>query len=338
MGAGEHGPAQAQEWPSRQIRIIVPIAPGGTGDIFARVLGAELQKRLGQTVIVDNRPGGSNNIGARACAESPPDGYTLCLMQSTPIIYSQYMFKSLPFDPEKAFAPVSRLFFVTVAVVANNDLKIKTMAELVALAKAKPGTITYSTFSPQLALYMEKLKASTGAEMVRVPFRGGAEALNAVLSGSTPVSLLGLANMLPQLQGGLVTGLAVDGNERSPLFPDLPTLAETAIGTREFSADWFGLFAPAGTPAPIVAKLASEVAAISAEPEFRNSQYIARGLVPAVNTPEEFAAFIVKDRPFAERVVRIGIKPDSSGHLTVIARTAATKQSLLSEIPSLRSR
>jgi tripartite-type tricarboxylate transporter receptor subunit TctC len=303
--------ASAQDYPSRTIRIIVPIAAGGTGDIFARALGNELQKRWGQTVIVDNRPGGSNNIGARACAEAAADGYTICLMQSTPIIYNQFMFKSLPFDPEKAFAPISRLFYVTVAVVANNDLKVKTMAELIALAKARPGTVTYSTLSPQLALYVEKLKASTGAEMVRVPFRGGAEAVNALLSGSTPVGLLGLSNLISQLQGGLVTGLAVDSNERSPLFPELPTLAEAVAGTREYSPDWFGLFAPAGTPASIVAKLASEVAAIAAQREFRETQFIGRGLVPAINTPEQFAAFIAQDRLWSERVIReSGLTPE----------------------------
>ncbi len=132
---------------------------------------------------------------------------------------------------------------MTVAVVANNDLKVTTMAELIALVKAKPGTITYSTFSPRLALYVEKLKAATGAEMVRVPFRSGAEAVTAILSGSTPVGLLGLSNLIPQLREKLMTGLAVDSNERSPLFPDLPTLAENGAGTREYSPDWFGLFA-----------------------------------------------------------------------------------------------
>jgi tripartite-type tricarboxylate transporter receptor subunit TctC len=304
-------PTWAQEYPARPIRIIVPIAAGGTGDIFARALGNELQKRLGQTVIVDNRPGGSNNIGARACAEAPADGYTLCLMQSTPVIYNQYMFKNMPFDPEKAFAPITRLFYVTVAVAANNDLKVKTMAELIALAKARPGTITYSTFSPQLALYVEKLKAATGAEMVRVPYRSGAEAVTAILSGATPVGLLGLSNLTPQIRAGLMTGLAVDSNERSPLFPDLPTLAETGAGVREYSPDWFGLYAPAGTPAAIVAKLASEVALITAEPEFRNTQFFERGLVPAVNTPEQFAAFIAQDRPVAARVIQeSGLKPE----------------------------
>jgi tripartite-type tricarboxylate transporter receptor subunit TctC len=301
----------AQEYPSRQIRIIVPIAAGGTGDIFARALGAELQKRFSQTVIVDNRPGGSNNTGARACAESQPDGYTLCLMQSTPVIYNQFMYKSMPFDPEKAFAPIARLFYVTAAVVANNDLKVKTMADLIALAKAKPGTITYSTFSLHVVLYVEKLKASTGAEMVRVPFRGGGEAVNAVLSGSTPVGFLGLSNMLGQLQAGLMTGLAVESDERSPLFPDLPTLAEAGVGARGSSPDWFGLFAPAGTPAPIIVKVSTEVAAITAEPQFRNAQFIARGLVPAVSTPEEFAAIIAKDRPSAERIIReLGLKAE----------------------------
>jgi tripartite-type tricarboxylate transporter receptor subunit TctC len=300
-------PTRADEYPSRNVRVIVPVAAGGTADIFARAIGNELQKRLGQSVIIDNRPGGGSNIGARACAEAPPDGYTICVTPSTPIIYSQYMFKNLGFDPEKAFAPVTRLFFITDVVVVNNDLKVKSMAELIALAKSKP--ITYSTFSPQLALYVEKLKAATGADMVRVPFRGGGEAVNAILSGATPVGLLGISNLISQLRAGLMTGLAVDSRERSPLFPELPTLREVGYG--EISPEWFGMFAPAGTPAPIVARLASDVASIVAQPEFRDSQMIARGLVPAVNTPGEFAAFIAQDRPVAERVIReSGIKPE----------------------------
>jgi tripartite-type tricarboxylate transporter receptor subunit TctC len=227
------------------------------------------------------------------------------------VIYNQFLFKSLPFDPENAFAPITRLFYVTVAVVAYNDLKVKTMQELIALAKAKPGTITYSTFSPQLALYVEKLKATTGAEMVRVPYRSGAEAVTAILSGATPVGLLGLSNLIPQLRAGLMTGLAVDSNERSPLFPELPTLAETGAGAREYSPDWFGLFAPAATPSPIIAKLASEVAIIAAEPEFRGAQFIGRGLVPSINAPEQFGAFIAQDRLWAERVIReSGLKPE----------------------------
>jgi tripartite-type tricarboxylate transporter receptor subunit TctC len=138
--------------------------------------------------------------------------------------------------------------------------------------------------------------------MQRVPFRGGGEAVNALLSGATPVGLLGISNMLSQMQAGMVTGLAVDSKERSPLFPDLPTLAE--VGHGEISPEWFGMFAPAGTPGSITSKIAAEVAAIVAQPDFRQAQLVARGLVPAVNKPDEFSAFIAQDRPVAERVVR----------------------------------
>ena len=148
----------AQSWPTRTVRIVIPLAAGGGGDVFARLLADELQRKYGQPFVVENRPGGGLNIGARACAEAPPDGYTLCVMSSEPVVYNQFLFRSLPFNPEKDFEPITNLFFNLEALVVNAQLKVKTIPDLVALAKAKPGTLSYGTFSFVLVQFMEKLK------------------------------------------------------------------------------------------------------------------------------------------------------------------------------------
>jgi tripartite-type tricarboxylate transporter receptor subunit TctC len=260
--------------------------------------------------VVENRAGGALNIGTRACAEAPPDGHTICVLSSEPVIYNQFLFKSLPFDPDKDFEPISNLFFNTLALVANNSLKVRTIPDLVALAKARPGTLSYGTFSFPLAHFMEKLKKETGADIVRVPFRSGSEVVTAVLSGSTPVAILALSNMVPQLQSGHITGLVVMSKARSPLFPDVPTLAEARNG-ESYPSTWFGLFAPAGTPKPIIARLASEVTRIVEERDFRQRMFIDRAVEPADARLDDFARFIREERKVAERIVgESGLKPE----------------------------
>src|SRR5689334_21696759 len=258
--------AQAQDYPNKTVRVIIPLGPGGGGDIFTRAMSDELQKRLGQTFIVENRTCGGLNIGTRACAEGAPDGYTLCVLSSEPIVYSQFLFKSLPFNPEKDFEPITNLFFNTLAFAVNNSLGVKTVPELMALAKKQPGKLSYSTFSFPLVHYMDGLKSKYGVDIVRVPYRSGNEVMTALLSGATPITLLGLSNMVSVLQAGKATALAVNSNVRSPLFPAVPTLKE-ATG-ESYPQSWFGLFAPAGTPKPIIARLHKEVVAITSDPTF----------------------------------------------------------------------
>ena len=171
--------APAQDYPTRPVRVIIPLGAGGGGDVFTRALADELSRTLRQPLVVENRPGGALNIGTRACAESAPDGYTICVLSSEPMVYNQFAFKSLPFDPEKDFEPISLLFFNTLALVTNRSLKVRTIPELMALSKAKPGTLSYGTFSFPLAHFMEKLKQETGADIVRIPFRSGNEEVNA---------------------------------------------------------------------------------------------------------------------------------------------------------------
>jgi tripartite-type tricarboxylate transporter receptor subunit TctC len=188
-------------------------------------------------------------------------------------------------------------------------VKTKTLDELIALSKAKAGTLSYVTAAPPLALYMEKLKQQQGADWVRVPFKGGGEAVNAVLSGSTPVALIGEGNVIGQIQAGTMTPLVMVNNIKSPNFPNVPTMAETGY-TGAPSRSWYGLFVPPGTPKPIVDKLSREVASIVSDPAFRGRHLTARSLTPAINTPEQFAEEIKKDRAAAQQVVKdAGLEP-----------------------------
>jgi tripartite-type tricarboxylate transporter receptor subunit TctC len=301
--------AVAQDYPARPVRVIATSSAGGTSDIFMRALAEELHKRLGQPFIVENRPGGAFNIGARACAEAAPDGYTLCIIPGEPLVFNQFLYKSLGFDPENGFEPITQLFFITQVLVVSGALNVRTLPELVALSKAKPGTLSYSTAAVPLGVFIERWKKETGADLVRVPFRGGGEAVTALLNGSVPVGFYGIANVRTQLEAGTVVGLLVDSDKRSPLFPAIPTIEE---GTRQmFSArSYFGLLAPAKTPKPIIARLQAEVARIVEEPSFRNRNLIERGLEPVANTPDEFARFIREDRVAAEQIVReSGLQP-----------------------------
>ncbi|HKA78407.1 MAG TPA: tripartite tricarboxylate transporter substrate binding protein [Xanthobacteraceae bacterium] len=307
--AGLAAPSFAQDYPTRPIKAVTTTSAGGISDVFMRALGDELHKRWGQPIVVDNRPGGMQNLGARACAEAPPDGYTICILNAEPMAYNQFMLKSMPFDPEKGVQPIANLFHLIQTLVVNSKLNVKTVGELIALSKEKPGTLNYVTASVPLALYMDTLVKDKGADWVRVPFKGGGEAVNAVLSGSTPIALIGEGNVIGQIRGGTMNALAMVNNIRSPNFPEVPTLAETGY-TGAPSRSWYGLFTPAGTPQPIVDKLAKEVASIVNDPAFRERHLTARSLVPAINTPAQFAEEIRKDRVMAQQVVKdAGLTP-----------------------------
>ena len=310
LSLGVFRPAAADDWPDRPIRVLTTTSPGGISDVFMRALGEKLGARLGKPIVVENRPGGMQNIGARACQDSEPDGYTICIINADPMIYNQFLIRNMPFDPEKGLQPITKLFDLIHVMVVNSDLKVKNVDELVALSKAKPGTLSYLTPGAPMVLYMETLKKERGADWVRVPFKGGGEAVNAILSGFTPIGLFGEGNVIGQIRAGTMTPLVMLNNIHSPNFPQVPTLKETGYDGPP-SRGWYGLFAPAGTPRPIVDRLAKEVAAIVADPDFAQKQLKDRSLVGSTNTPDEFAKEIVADRKVAEQVVKqAGMGPE----------------------------
>lgn len=309
LAALSGAPAPAQDYPNRPVRVVTTTSAGGISDVFMRALGDELHKRWGQAVVVENRPGGMQNVGARACTESAPDGYTICIINADPVVYNQWLLKNMPFDPEKGLQPVTNLFHLIQVLVVNADLKVKNIDELIALSKAKPGTMNYLTAAPPLALYMETLKKEKGADWVRVPFRGGGEAVNAVLAGTTPIALIGEGNVIGQIQGGKMVPLVMVNNIKSPHFADVPTMTESGYQGAP-SRSWYGLFAPAGTPRAIVDKVNRDVHAIVNDQAFKARNLTARSLVPALNTPDQFAEEIRKDRATARQVVKdAGLEP-----------------------------
>ena len=295
-------PASADDYPNRPIRVFTTSSAGGLSDIFMRVLNDALRERLGQPLIIENKPGGAGNIAARACQDAPPDGYTICIINADTMIYNQFMFKSIPFDPEK-LTPIVNLFHLIQVLVVNSELGAKTVDELVAVSKAKPGTLNYLTASIPCVVYMDSLKRDKGADWIRVPFRGGGEAVTAILGGTTPIGLIGLGNVTAQIKADKMNALALVNNIRTPLLPDVPTLADLGYKGAP-SETWYGLFAPAGTPKPIIDKLNSEIVKVVSDPGFREKYIISRGLVPAIDTPEEFARDIKTGRAGAEQVVK----------------------------------
>ncbi len=301
--------ATADDYPSRPIRVFTTSSAGGISDVFMRVLGDQLRNNLGQPFVIENKPGGAGNNGARACAEAVPDGYTICIINADPMIYNQFLYKNLPFDPEKSLTPIVNLFHLIQVLVVNSSLNAKTVDDLVAVSKAKPGTLNYLTASVPLVVYMDRLHNEKGADWVRVPFRGGGEAVTAILSGTTPIGLIGLGNVISHIKSGKMTALALVNNIRTPLLPNVPTFEDLGYKGAP-SRTWYGLFAPAGTPKPIIDKLNAAVVKVVSDPDFREKYIISRGQVPAINTPEEFAAEIKSEREAAREVVKeSGMQP-----------------------------
>jgi tripartite-type tricarboxylate transporter receptor subunit TctC len=296
------GSINAQTYPTRPIRVLTSSSAGGLSDMFMRALGEEFQKATGQPIIIENRPGGMGNIASRACTEAAPDGYTICILNADNAAYNQHLFKNLPYEPDK-LVPIVNLFHLIQVLVVNADLKVKTVDELVALSKAKPGTMNYLTASLPLVVFMESLKRDQGADWVRVPFKGGGEATNAIMSGTTPIGLLGLGNVLSQIESGKMTALVLTNNVRTPQLPNTPIFTDIGY-TGAPSETWYGLFAPAGTPREIIDKLNGIVVKIASQPDFQKRHIIDRSLVPAVGTPEAFAEEIKKVRAVAGQVVK----------------------------------
>lgn len=292
-----------QSYPNRTVRMVLTMPPGPSMDVIARLIANKLTEVWKQPVVVENRPGAGGNVGAMAVAKAEPDGYTF-LIPTTGIAISPSIYRKLPYDPLKDFVPVSQIYSLSFALVVNPSVPANTVAELVAFAKANPGRLNYGSSgaggTPHLAA--EQFKSLTGTDIVQVPYKGVAPMNVALLSNEAQVIFTPLVDAQQHMKAGKMRALAVTGKARSPLMPDVPTLAEAGLRDWELP-NWIGLFAPAGTPAEIVTKLHAELARILAMPEIRE-RIISMGNEIVGSTPEEFAASYKADMAKFARIIK----------------------------------
>lgn len=284
-------------YPERLVRIIVPIPPGGQADLIARQVANQLSPQWNQPVIVENRPGASTIAAADFIAKQPADGYAILLATDTTMSINPHLFAKLPYDPAKDFAPVTQLIQVAILLVAHPSVSANNLAELIALVKAKPGALNYASYgigsTPHLA--MEMLKSLAGIHIVHVPYKGTADALPATLGGQVQFTFSGVPSSLQHIQAGRLKALAIGGTRRSALVPDVATFAEQGFPEVNSHA-WFGLVVPAGTPREVISKIHRDVMRIVSEQAFRDKYVTANGAELVASSPEEFAAFLIRDR------------------------------------------
>ena len=302
------GAAAAQAWPDQAITLVVPYTPGTGIDLVARQLSARLPAVLGQPVVVDNVAGASGNIGSEKVARARPDGHTL-LVQVNTLVMNKSLYKSLAYDPVNDFTPVALTSWGTLLLVTNpNVQKTTTVAQLVSAAKANPGKFTYATpgVGTPHHLSMALLMQSTGTEMLHVPYKGTAGAVTDLLGGRIDYMFLPVHVALQHIQAGKLRAIATGSDKRLPQLPQVPTLAEAGIQGGNVDM-WYGVLAPKGTPAPVVARLNKEIGAILRQPEVATA-FEVQGMVPASSSPEEFKALMAKDaKRWADVVQRGGI-------------------------------
>ncbi len=303
-------PAVAQNYPTRPIKAIASQGPGGLSDIFMRALGDQLGPALGTSIVVEDRAGAEGTIGAQACAAAAPDGYTICILPGETVTINPIIQPNSDFDPAKSLMPVTRAYYLTQVFAVDASLNVKTFAELAALAKAKPNTLNYMAPSLSKVAFMQEFDKTNGVDIVRLPFKGGGDAVNSMLTGTTQIAIFGIGNLVSFIRDGKVVGLAIDGDKRSPLAPEIPTFKEAGY-TKHISATFFGIYAPAGTPKPIVDKLYQAIAAIGAKPDFQQKFLFSRGLTPVFSPPDQFAKELPADRAEGLATVKAsGLYPD----------------------------
>ena len=308
--AAGHSQAQ-QAYPTKPIRMICPFPPGGTTDVVARLVAQKLTEAWGQQVVVDNRPGAGGIIGTEIVAKAAPDGYTVLLGSITTHAVNPALYKKLNFDPVKDFAPVSLVVSSPQLLAVHPSVAAKSVKELIALAKAKPGQLNYASAgtgtSPHLTF--ELFKSMAGIDVVHVPYKGTGPAITDLIGGQVQMMITGVVALMPHVKSGKLRGLGVTSAKRVAALPDLPTIVESGIPGFDVSS-WFGVFLPGGTPKPIVAKMNAEIRKILEVPEVRQ-RLIGQGADPASNTPEEFAAYVNAEMARWGKVVRdTGAKAD----------------------------
>jgi tripartite-type tricarboxylate transporter receptor subunit TctC len=286
------GPAMAQAWPSKPIKWIVPFAAGGTTDILARTVGEKLAVALGQPVIIENKPGAGGGLGADFVAKSAPDGYTLLGGTISTHAINASLYKDLPYDPVRDFVPITLIARVPNMLVVNNDVPAKNVAELIVMMKKNPGKYTFASSGNGTSQHLsgELFKNIAGVDMQHIPYKGSPPALQDVMGGSVTMTFDNITTAWPLAKGGKLRALGVTTAKRSPVAPEVPTLAEAGLAGYEIGS-WQGVFAPAGTPPDIVKRLNTEMVRIINLPEVKD-KLLALGAEPVGNSSEEFTAFV----------------------------------------------
>ncbi len=303
--------AFAQAFPSKPVKLVIPFPPGGSLDAVGRAIADKLTQMWGQSVVVDNKPGAGGNIGADFVAKSPPDGYTVVMGALSTHAVNPSLYPKMPYDAVKDFAPISLVAITPNVLVVNPNLPVNSVKDLIAYARANPGKLSFGSGSNGSAGHLagELFKVDTGTDMVHIPFKGGAPALQALLAGDTQLMFDNLANSMQQVKAGKLKALAVTTERRSALVPDLPTMAESGVPGFDIST-WFGIMAPAGTPPDVIAKWNTDLVKVLSSPDMRE-RMTAQGAEAAPDTPAEFSAFIARELAKYARIVKAsGAKVD----------------------------
>ncbi len=303
--------AHAQAWPARPLQLVVPYAPGGPVDLSARLLAPKLQQALGQPLVVENRAGAGGNIGAEFVAKSAPDGHTLVMGAIATHAINPALYPNLPYDPVRDFRHVALVVQVPNVLVVNNDLPVKSVQDLVALAKEKPGKLDFASGSTGSTGHLagELFKQLTGTYMVHIPYKGSAPASADLLAGRVHLMFDNLASALPNIRAGKLRALAVTTAKRSSFVPELPTLEESGLSFD--MTTWWGVMAPAKTPQPVVDRLAAEISNAISSPDLAERLRAMGSEAPGVRTPADFTAFVERERKvYGELVRRSGAKAD----------------------------
>jgi len=301
--------AQAQQYPSKPIRMIVSIAAGSVTDVIMRAAAAELQTRMGQPVVVENIGGAAGILGGKACAQAPADGYSVCIIYHSTMSFNPLLFTKLPYDADKDFIPVARLFFLVEGVFVSSELGVNSIAELKTLAQSKPTSLNYATLGEGSYpdLFMRWMNNQWGTKIVGIPYRGGGPAAQAVAANQVQLTRFGVGNFLGVIQAGKVKALAVSSVKRSPVLPDVPTFAEVGWGSYP-GQGWWGLAVPKGTPQAAVSRLESEFQKLFSDPKFMTF-LDKQAVVPAATDQAGFIAFLKQDRKDAETLIKIANTP-----------------------------
>jgi tripartite-type tricarboxylate transporter receptor subunit TctC len=298
--------AHGESYPNKPVTLVVTAAPGGVTDILARMLGQRLGKIWGQQVVVENKPGASNQIGAVSVANSVPDGYTMLVTAEATFVINPWLYGKLPYDPVKDFVPITGLVSISQALITNPSVPVQNMKELIEFAKKRPGVLNYGTFGLGSTghLNMEMLEIATGVKLVAVHYKGATPALTDVFAGHIQMMFINTSSAIGPWQAGRVKLLAVGTNKRLARFPDIPTVAEGGLPGFE-AVSWFGLFAPRETPHDIVAQVNADVRRVFEDAEFRAKFLDPNMFEPMTSSPEQFSAFIKSDAQKWRDVINI---------------------------------